>query len=84
MKNIVAASALLALFAGVASASGAQNHERPDVAPKAAVVAQDVQQVAAKSLYSPKELTRLNLTASESVDVTVFDTKTVKEVGGNR
>lgn len=84
MKNIVAASALLALFAGVASASGAQNHERPDVAQTPSAVMQSVTQVAAKSVYTPKDLAQFNLGQGALVDVTVFPSgEAVTEVGGD-
>ena len=83
MKNIVAASAILALFAGIASAASVQSPERPSVAP-AAVTAQNVKQVTAKTLYSPKELVRSDLNANDLVEVTVFpSTGTVDERGGD-
>lgn len=83
MKNIIAASAILTVFAGIASAASVQSHERPDVAP-AAVTVQNVEQVTAKSLYSPKDLARSNLNANDLVDVTVFPfTGTVDERGGD-
>ena len=71
MKNLVAASAILALFAGVASAASVQGNERPDVAP-AVVTTQNVEQVASKSVYSPKDLARFDLNANDTVNITAF------------
>ncbi len=71
MKNIVAVSAILSLFAGASYAASSGSNERPDVAP-AIVVAENVQQVAAKSIYTTKELSRANLNPSDTVEVTVF------------
>lgn len=71
MKNIVAVSAILSLFAGASYAASAGSNERPDIAPTI-VVAENVQQVAAKSIYSTKELSRADLNPNDIVEVTVF------------
>lgn len=71
MKNLVAASVILAAFAGAASAASLQSNERPDVTP-AAITTHNVEQVAAKSVYSPKDLARFDLSATDTVNVTAF------------
>lgn len=71
MKNILAASAVLALFAGAASAANVKGPERPDVAPTA-VMAEHSKVVTAKTLYTTKDSERLNVAATQRVNVTVF------------
>lgn len=76
MKNIVAASAILAIFAsaGIASAASSQRNERPSAAPTSVVIADKAQEVSvvADTLYSTKELSRAGLEADDVVNVTVF------------
>lgn len=84
MKNIIVASTILALFAGVASASSIQPNERPDVSRSAPITVQSSEQVQAKSLYSDKELQRAGLNATDIVNLTVIPSNgAVESLGGD-
>jgi hypothetical protein len=73
MKHIIAASTVLALLAGSASAANSQMHERHASFPNG-VTATDTASVPASTVYSPKELNRADLKPTEIVTVTVVPT----------
>ena len=81
MKNIFAASAVLMLLAGAATAADNQSRERPD--PQGTSLT-DVQKVEVKAgtIYSPKELVRAGLMANDLVEVSVLPTTNVVEMTG--
>lgn len=81
MKLIVAASTILALFAGVASAASSQAHERPD-AQATAIFSQQKVQVLAGSLHSNKELVRWGLKSSDLMAVTIYPSTGIVETKG--
>ena len=73
MKHIIAASAVLALFAGSASAANSQMHERHAPFPNG-VTATDTASVPASTVYFSKDLHRVNLKPTDTVAVTVVPT----------
>ena len=81
MKNILAASTILVLLAGAASAADNMSRERPDMLGTATASLQKTQ-VKASSIYSPKELARVGLMSNDTVDVSIFPTSGMMEMSG--
>jgi hypothetical protein len=82
MKNLIAASTLLVLIAGTASAAGLQRNERPDLN-LATSTAEQTTQVSAKDVFSNRELRRAGLTMNQAISVTVFDSPSIIDERGN-
>lgn len=71
MKRILIASTLLAAFAGGAALANDGVKERPD---NAAITsnAAELREVTAQSIFSSRDLSQWNLSADDTVSVTVF------------
>lgn len=82
MKNLIAASTLLVLIAGSASAASLQRNERPDLNVPTST-AQQTTQVSAKDVFSNRELRRAGLTKNQAIAVTVFDSPSIIDERGN-
>lgn len=77
MKRIVIASAVLALFAGAASASN-QINERPD-RPATAMMADQTVKVQASEVYNNKDLQRMNLKPNQVIELSVLPSSGIVE-----
>lgn len=81
MKKIAAASAILMLLAGVASAAGDRGIELSDKNPAPAAVWMK-SQVKASSLYNTRELTEVGLDAHDTVTVSVAPSSDLVDMRG--